>query len=219
MERGNIHLAKAKQNNISRDKILSAATHLFLNSHDAGKVSIEDIAVKANVSPTTIYNNFGGRKALVLGVVEKIIDNSLIQSKDIMARPLPFPAKIQLILSNKNDMAGKMPEEILKKLVNMDDDVTALIQEIYQQEIQPMWQKLIADGKAEGYVDPSLSEEAVFIYLKVVRDGFNANAALFEPAKEKINLMMELSRIMMYGFFKKDACLIPDIKSGHAKTG
>jgi AcrR family transcriptional regulator len=190
-----------------------------LNSHDAGKVSIEDIARKAKVSPTTIYNNFGGRKALVHVVVEKIIDNSLIQAKDIISRPLPFPGKIQLILSNKNDMAGKMPEEILKKLVHMDEEVAALIQEIYQKEIQPMWQKLIADGKAEGYVDPSLSEEAVFIYLKVVRDGFNANAALFEPAKDKINLMMELSRIMMYGFFKNDACLIPDINNRHPKTG
>lgn len=212
-------MAKAKQNNISRDKILSAATHLFLNSHDAGKVSIEDIAVKAKVSPTTIYNNFGGRKALVHGVVEKIIDTSLIQSKDIMARPLPFPAKIQLILSNKNDMAGKMPEEILKKLVHMDDDVAALIQEIYQKEIQPMWQKLIADGKAEGYVDPSISEETAFIYLKIMRDGFNANAALFEPSKDKIDLMMGLSRIMMYGFFKNDACPIPTRQNIQAKTG
>ncbi|WP_303677857.1 TetR/AcrR family transcriptional regulator [Dehalococcoides mccartyi] len=212
-------MTRTKQSTASRDKIISAATHLFLNSHDAGKVSIEDIARKAKVSPTTIYNNFGGRKALVHVVVEKIIDNSLIQAKDIISRPLPFPGKIQLILSNKNDMAGKMPEEILKKLVHMDDEVAALIQEIYQKEIQPMWQKLIADGKAEGYVDPSLSEEAVFIYLKVVRDGFNANAALFEPAKDKINLIMELSRIMMYGFFKNDACLIPDINNRHPKTG
>jgi len=202
-------LTRTKQSTASRDKIISAATHLFLNSHDAGKVSIEDIARKARVSPTTIYNNFGGRKALVQGVVKKIIDNNIAQAKSIMASPLPFPDKIQLILSNKNDMAGKMPEEILKKLVHMDDDVAALIQEIYQKEIQPMWQKLIADGKAEGYVDPSISEETAFIYLKIMRDGFNANAALFEPSKDKINLMMGLSRIMMYGFFKNDACPIP----------
>ena len=202
-------MTRTKQSTASRDKIISAATHLFLNSHDAGKVSIEDIARKARVSPTTIYNNFGGRKALVQGVVKKIIDNNIAQAKSIMASPLPFPDKIQLILSNKNDMAGKMPEEILKKLVHMDDDVAALIQEIYQKEIQPMWQKLIADGKAEGYVDPSISEETAFIYLKIMRDGFNANAALFEPSKDKINLMMGLSRIMMYGFFKNDACPIP----------
>ncbi|OBW60757.1 TetR/AcrR family transcriptional regulator [Dehalococcoides mccartyi] len=212
-------MTRTKQNTASRDKIISAATHLFLNSHDAGKVSIEDIARKARVSPTTIYNNFGGRKALVQGVVKKIIDNNIAQAKNIMASSLPFPDKIQLILSNKNDMAGKMPEEILKKLVHMDDDVAALIQEIYQKEIQPMWQKLIADGKAEGYVDPSISEETAFIYLKIMRDGFNANAALFEPSKDKINLMMGLSRIMMYGFFKNDACPIPTRQNIQAKTG
>ena len=43
---------------IKKQKIIDITIQMFRNSINIGKTSIEDIAREADVSPTTIYNNF-----------------------------------------------------------------------------------------------------------------------------------------------------------------
>jgi AcrR family transcriptional regulator len=90
-----------------REKILDAAVKLFNNTHDIKKVSLEDIAAEAGVSPTTIYNNFGDRDNLVYEIVKNFVRVVLEQSRVILHSDLPFHQKLISIASVKMDMAGK----------------------------------------------------------------------------------------------------------------
>src|SRR5580765_2914612 len=55
------------------DRILDAATHLFL-SHGYGVTSIEAVARRARVSKRTFYHRFDDKPALFVAVVHRIID-------------------------------------------------------------------------------------------------------------------------------------------------
>jgi AcrR family transcriptional regulator len=55
------------------ERILSAATHLFL-SHGYGATSIEAIARRARISKRTFYHRFPDKPALFVAVVHRIID-------------------------------------------------------------------------------------------------------------------------------------------------
>ena len=55
-----------------RERILTAAIRLWRETHNVKKVSLEDIAREAGVSPTTVYNNFGTRDGLVQEVIKHL---------------------------------------------------------------------------------------------------------------------------------------------------
>ncbi len=60
-----------------RERILAAALSLFQRTHDVKRVSLEAIAREAGVSPTTIYNHFGTREALVAEVAKALLGEIL----------------------------------------------------------------------------------------------------------------------------------------------
>ena len=69
---------------------------------------------------------------------------------------------------------------------------------------------MIADGKKQGYIEPSLNEEALLIYLDVLKAGFRARQDLTKNITTKTDLYMDLSRILFYGFLKKDIGIFPN---------
>ncbi len=187
-----------------RQKILSAALTLFQHTHDVKKVSIEDIAREAHVSPTTIYNQFGTRESLVGEVAKLLIRKIINMSEAYIRSDLPFPRKLSEIIAGKMDIVSQVDKEILLKVVKQDRDMAPFIEEIYRTEIRPLWSKFIKDGKKQGYIDLSLDEAALLLYLDVLRTGFASKPELTRDWEKNIPLIEQLTRLMFYGFLQKD---------------
>jgi TetR/AcrR family transcriptional regulator, cholesterol catabolism regulator len=187
-----------------REQIIQAAVTLFSQTHNVKKVSLEAIAEAAHVSPTSIYNNFGTRDALVYEVVKELARSNIERNKTMIESNIPFPQKLIGIISGKVDMTDKVNGEIIEKMLGQDKTIAPYIDEIYEKEIKPLWVKIMADGKKEGYVDPTLDENSVIIYLDILQAGLKAKMEIFKDIKDNMGLLQQLTRIMFYGFLKKD---------------
>jgi AcrR family transcriptional regulator len=187
-----------------RREILNAARALFNRTHDVKRVSLEDIAGEAGVSPTTIYNNFGDRETLLCEVIKELASQNLERNRSIVRSSLPFPQKLISIIGSKMDLAEQVNGELIEKLVTQDRKIAPFIDELYEQEIKPLWLEIMADGKKQGYIDPSVDDTALLIYLDIMQSGLKARPDLFKNFTENMNLIQQLTHLMFYGFLKKD---------------
>jgi AcrR family transcriptional regulator len=195
---------KSNDSQDKKQKILEAALALFHNTHNVKKVSIEAIAKQAKVSPTTIYNNFSTRENLVYEVIKVLMKDNIERNRNIIYSNIPFPQKIMGIMSGKLDLTAKLNSEILDKIISQDESISPLIDDVYENEIRPLWKRMLSDGKKEGYIDASLSEEALTTYLEVLMAGFRAKQDVLFGFTDKIEMVKQLTSIMFYGFLKKE---------------
>ena len=187
-----------------RQRIIDASVSLFSQTHDIKRVSLEVIAREAGVSPTTIYNNFGTREALLYEVIKKLAEANLEHNRKIVHSAVPFTQKLMSIMSGKLDMAAKLNSEVVNKLLSQDKRVAPFVDQLYVKEIKPLWQEVMAEGKREGYIDPSLDEEALSVFLDVLIAGFRARPDVLKDYQTKMGFIEQLTRIMFFGFLKKD---------------
>jgi TetR/AcrR family transcriptional regulator, cholesterol catabolism regulator len=187
-----------------RKNILNAAKSLFSKTHDIKRVSLETIADKACVSPTTIYNNFGNRETLLYEVIKELASQNLQRNRAIVRSSLPFPQKLIGIISSKMDIADKVNGELIEKLVTQDKNIAPFIDDLYQKEIKPLWIEILADGKNQGYIDPTVNDAALLAYLDILQAGLKARPEFFQNLSNNINLIEQLTHLMFYGFLKKD---------------
>jgi AcrR family transcriptional regulator len=192
------------ENTEKRQKILTAAFDLFRRAHDVRRVSLETIAKEAHVSPTTIYNYFGNRETLVFEVIKELVRTNIERSRALIDSELPFPKKLIGIISGKLELADKVNNEIIEKMLSQDKTVAPFIDHIFKKEIKPLWKEMVADGKKQGYIDPSLDDEALLIYLDVLQLGFRARPELFQGFQNNMAFIEQLTRLMFYGFLKKE---------------
>jgi TetR/AcrR family transcriptional regulator, cholesterol catabolism regulator len=185
-------------------RIISAAVTLFSHTHDFRRVSLEVIAEKANVSPTTIYNNFGTRKNLVNEVIKSLMYSNLERNRALIHSKMPFPQKLIGIISGKLDMVGEVSNEIIQKLVSQEETIAPFVDQLYEEQIKPLWKEMVAQGKKEGYIDPGLDVEALLMYLDVIQAGFKARPELLKGLRDNAYLIEQLTRLMYFGFLKKE---------------
>lgn len=185
-------------------RIISAAVTLFGHTHDFRRVSLEAIAEKAHVSPTTIYNNFGTRENLVNEVIKSLMYSNLERNLALIHSKLPFPQKLMEIISGKLDMAGGVSSEIIQKLVSQDETIAPFVDQLYEEQIKPLWKEMVAEGKKEGYIDPGLDIEALLMYLDVIQAGFKARPELLKGLRKNVSLIEQLTHLMYFGLLKKE---------------
>ncbi len=192
-----------------KQQVLKAAVTLFSKAHDARKVSIEEIAAEAHVSPTTIYNYFGTRETLVLETAKALMRDIIKMSMDVLHSDLPFPEKLKAIIAGKMDIAGQYSKEVLGKLLGNDSTSIAYSYKIYDSEVKPLWLDFIASGKKEGYIDPAVDDEALLAYLDILRKGASARPDLTADYQQNMPLLKNISRLMFFGFINKEIAMFP----------
>jgi AcrR family transcriptional regulator len=197
-------MKKAGKKQEKRDKILAAAKSLFNRTHDVKRVSLEAIATEAGVSPTTIYNNFGDRETLIFELVKELVSTNLERNRALVYSEIPFPQKLIGIISGKMEIAEKVDGEIVDKIVTQDKKIAPYIDEIYHQQIKPLWKAIMAQGKKLGYFDPSIDDDALLVFLDIIQAGLKARPDVFQDYRKNMKLIEQLTRLMFYGFMKKD---------------
>jgi AcrR family transcriptional regulator len=187
-----------------RQQIISTAHDLFARTHNVKKVSLEDIAEVAGVSPTTIYNLFGTREKLVFEVIKVITLKNLDKNKQLVQSSIPFPQKLAAIVSGKQDLMEKLDTEIIEKIISQDKSMQPFVDEIYTKEIRPLWLKIMTDGKQEGFIDDSLDLDSLMLYLDIIKAGLSSRPDLMKVFASNPALTLNITRLMFYGFIKKE---------------
>lgn len=196
--------AKSFKKTDRRRRIVAAALELFHRTHDVKKVTVEDIAAAAAVSPTTIYNQFGNRDALVIEAAKSLINEILENARTYLKSDLPFPAKLSGMITGKMELAASYNSEIVTRLMSQDSRIAPLLEDLYNNEARQLWRTMLEDGKQQGYIEESLDPEAFLTYMNAMRIGFAAQGELFKDWRTRMQLIEEITRLFFYGFLKKD---------------
>ena len=197
-------MSSSYQKETKKEKVIKAAIQLFSNTHNFNKVSIEDIAREANISPTTIYNNFGNRDNLIVEVIKQISLTGLKAYKRIIRGDMPFPEKIKLSMDRKINIVGELDWNVIDKMVSQDTRLAEFVAEINENENKPMLLELIEDGKRQGYIKPDLSNEAIMMYFEILQASGSAFFRIISAPGVNPDTVQNLNQILFYGFMNKE---------------
>jgi AcrR family transcriptional regulator len=180
-----------------KENIRQAALELF-SIYGVEKVSISEIAKKANVSPVSIYNYFGSKEELSKSVIEEFMKSQFEDFEKLLLTETPFPQKVEKILFDKNEVATKMGTEFLKSIT--DPSLQGFIEEFTNIKAIPMLLELIEQGRKEGYVNPHISSEAIMLYIHIFNEATASPEILLNSSKEAL---LELGHLFFYGLLGK----------------
>jgi AcrR family transcriptional regulator len=181
-----------------KQNILEAALTLFME-YGIQKVSISEIAKKANVSQVTIYNYFESKHKLVHEVFIYYIEKAYTQFEKIVFADIPFPEKIKQFIFSKKETAKQIHEELYQHLMKEYSQEGNYIEGLYTQKVIPLFTHLLKEGKEQGFVDPNLSNEAILFYVKMLSDYIQRE----EVYQNILPMTEDITNIFFYGIVGK----------------
>ncbi|WP_404433220.1 TetR/AcrR family transcriptional regulator [Sutcliffiella horikoshii] len=181
-----------------KQDILEAALALFME-YGVQKVSISEIAQKANVSQVTIYNYFESKHKLTSDVFGYYINKTSDDFEKLIHSDIPFPEKIKQIIFNKKEISKQIHEEFYHFMMKEYATEGNIIEKIYVEKALPYFAKLFEEGKEQGYVDPNLSQEAILFYVQMLKDYMQRE----EVYQKVLPLTEHITNIFFYGIIGK----------------
>jgi AcrR family transcriptional regulator len=146
------------------DQIYAAAFQLIIK-YGFSKVSVNEIAQKARVSPATIYNYFGAKEQLYTKMLEYWLDKQLVEYERILYSRLSFPEKIkEIMLSEARNL--KALSEGMNQTFDVETDAMEMLKSS-EDKLSSFYLKLIAIGKQEGYIQTMYTAESIQRYFKM----------------------------------------------------
>ena len=185
-----------------KESIRQAALELF-KVYGFKKVSISDIAHQAGVSPVTIYNHFGSKDDLVRDVVKSQFQSMIEKYRMIIDGEGSFPEKLETIIFDKTQTASQFRGELAQTLFQNDPEMQQFVETIWQRDVIQLTFDLLEEGKKQGYVSTEISQEALILYLQILRSGVSANTELLTKREFNLEFMRELNNIFLYGLIGK----------------
>ncbi|MCP1308878.1 TetR/AcrR family transcriptional regulator [Paenibacillus tyrfis] len=179
-----------------KKELILKTTFDLIFTYELDKLSIADIARKANVSPVTIYNYFGSRDELIRMTFVHYMDTTLEKYEDILGTEMPFQQKMDLILCDRSEIANQLNVNLIRATAG-DPAIRDYLEQFYQNKTLPFFEKLIDQGKKEGYIDPSISMEAAMVYTQLFKEAL-ARPGFMQQASE--SMLQDLNRLFYFGF-------------------
>ena len=186
-----------------KESIRQAAIELF-KVFGFGKVSIGDIAHKANVSHVTIYNHFGSKDGLVRDVVRTVLSGLVAKSGEIIYGDKPYLEKLEAIIFSKAELAGQYQGELMKTAVRDYPEMAQLIETMWQNEIDKLIDDLVEEGREKGYIHKGLSQQAIKLYFEIVRKGAFSSLETINQLTVDSKLAEDLNRLFLFGLVGRD---------------
>jgi len=184
-----------------KEAIHQAAIELF-KAFGFRKVSIADIASRAGVSPTTIYNHFGTKEELVRDVIKRLLEETVHKYWAIMDSHRPFLERLNLIIFDKTELSRQYEGELVQAVASDDPVVQEYVESMYKEAVKRM-AVFFREGKRLGYVNPDVSEEATLLYFDILRRGFLAHPEVFQSPEHNAELVRDMASIYLYGLMGK----------------
>ena len=185
-----------------RESIRRGALELF-QAYGFRRVSINDIAHKAGVSPVTIYNHFGSKEELVRDIVKTLLLSALERYRAVIEGEQTFLEKLEIILFDKTELASQYQGELIQTVYQNDPEMKQFVETVWQQDVNQLTIDLLEEGRREGYVNTELSQEALLLYLEILRNGVSTSSNLLANIEPNVKFFRELNYLFLYGLVGK----------------
>ncbi|WP_010651939.1 TetR/AcrR family transcriptional regulator [Oceanobacillus massiliensis] len=180
------------------DTILNTALKMFMEN-GIKEVSVSEIAEKANVSQVTIYNYFKSKDNLARQVLIYYVDRIWSEYEELLGTNIAFPEKIEQIIFDKKEVASHIHEDFYTYLMKEYTSEGNYIERLYNEKALPTFIQLFEEGKRQGFVDPSISNEAILFFIQMFKEYLQRDAL----SKSILPLTEELTKLFFYGIMGK----------------
>jgi len=194
-------------NNVERkkdkkQKILIAAEKLFV-TNGYKKTSIAEVAKEADSSQVTLYKYYPSKIALGRAVVNRLIVDGYEEFGNSLDNPdKTFEEKIQDMIVGGVTMADNISDDFVIFMYGefSGDTGDTSVMETYNALKQRFWKKLLDKGRAEGVVNPKITDEGAMIFLDMfISYSMNSNPHNYHSAIEIKNNEDNLMHLFFYG--------------------
>ncbi|SFJ61479.1 transcriptional regulator, TetR family [Halobacillus dabanensis] len=180
-----------------KQNILNASLQLF-SQYGVQKVSIQEIAQKAQVSQVTIYNYFGGKDELLFETVKRFIYERLERFQGIVHdEEMDFKDKITSVIKDKKESLLHLDPGFLQTVMADQPDLRNLIQSFTEQDAVPLLIELVEQGKQQGYVHPDISFRSIMFYIEMFYHAMSSKPNFFEDSIAELS--EEITHMFFYG--------------------
>lgn len=183
--------------------IKQAALELF-ELYGFKKTSMDDIARKAQVSKVTIYKHFGSKDNLVEVVVKELFLSISEELRSIIRGNLPFFEKLEYVIFKKTETATDYSKELIGIIDQEHPKLMKFIHKLWQEDVNNIILELFEQGRKQGFIDKSLSSEAIQIYFELLREGSFASTGLLKEKLQNAQNVRDLVDIILYGLMGKE---------------
>ncbi|MBI4267682.1 MAG: TetR/AcrR family transcriptional regulator [Chloroflexi bacterium] len=183
--------------------IITSAMKLWQQAHNVNEVKLTDIAQEAGVPANTINKYFDTRAGLVHEVIRYLVKDILDKQEAILKSKVPFPEKMQRMISVKLKRIEGIELDLLDKICTDPVD-RQYVEDMAETESKPMVKAIIKEGKRENYIRTDMPDEVIMLYFEILQSG---GAVCSEEMKRIVadrNSMLALTRLIYFGIFQKE---------------
>lgn len=185
-----------------KEHILQSAKTLFV-AHGEAKVSMDEIALNATVSKVTIYKYFGSKEALYLEVVNQEMEEILIAMESLFNSDADFFGKLKFALLTQLNSLQWVNWNYLFEIWERDGQINGGNLGGVQRRVTTLIETLLEEGKAQGFIDATLSIETILLYADIFRVGLRAKAKEIPSLLTDKATLEKLIHLYFWGLIKQ----------------
>lgn len=190
------------KNRTKKEHILQSAKTLFV-AHGEAKVSMDEIALNATVSKVTIYKYFGSKEALYLEVVNQEMEEILIAMESLFNSDADFFGKLKFALLTQLNSLQWVNWNYLFEIWERDGQINGGNPGGVQRRVTTVIETLLEEGKAQGFIDATLSIETILLYADIFRVGLRTKAKEIPSLLTDKATLEKLIHLYFWGLIKQ----------------
>ncbi len=173
-----------------KDEILSVAYNLFITK-GYDNTSVDEIIEKVNIAKGTFYYYFTSKEEMLDEVINKMINEEIIEAKKVVLMPIPIEQKVVGIVTS---LRPKSNELNIVETLNNDNNIKMHMK--YNKRIIDEATIILKDVVLEG-IDKEVFnctniEERIKLLLKMSNDTFDDNNFTNKDVEVYIDMVEKL---------------------------
>lgn len=173
-----------------KDEILSVAYNLFITK-GYDNTSVDEIIEKVNIAKGTFYYYFTSKEEMLDEVINKMINEEIIEAKKIVSMPIPIEQKVVGIV---NSLRPKSNEFNIVEALNNDNNIKMHMK--YNKRIIDeatiILKDVVLEGIDKGIFNCTNIEERIKLLLKISNDTFDDNNFTNKDVEVYIDMVEKL---------------------------
>ena len=180
-----------------KEKIEHIARELFFR-HGFRKVTVDEICRKAHVSRKTYYSFYENKNALVIFILDELVNESIARYEEIIHQKTAFAGKLVAMLQLKYEFGKSISKEFI---ADFFDPGAAEILAFWQQSMVrslAILKDFLEYGQKTGDINPELNINYILWYFQKSTEMMKSPELmnLFQDASE---VMKQVTQSMIYG--------------------
>lgn len=164
-----------KRSLLKKELVLDTAFNLMNSELGANGLTVDKVVEDSGISKATIFKYFGSKQNLIQQVFVRYMKKLQEDDQKIMEEPLNFEDRYMALARLKVHYFEKVNQQFFVSLMdyytqNGNDEFGTLMQQ-YTEDSFGTFQRIIAQGRTEGKIDPKYSDDFLMVYMKSMIKG------------------------------------------------